>query len=336
MNPKVETLKTFSIPMPITQKAKLIAREFSCEQPTPQAAERVYRNTLAVCAVNNYLRILGVPTDLSAGDSWSPTVRLVVDVADLEVMGLGRLECRPIQGARIRDEGRGNPRDALESGASDLARSFLPDAVCDIPREVQDDRIGYVVVGLDDLQEEATLLGFTQTVTTSTLPLSELQPMDRLLEHLASSENAIAREPAVVVLSQWLEKIFEESWQAVESFFDPLQPELAFRWRSESVRRAKQIELGSPSQSVALIVYLVSTDESKMDIRVEVRPTQGQTYLPPGLRLMLLDEGEEAVMDAQARNENQNIQFDFRGEIGDRFRIKVALGNDSITESFVI
>ncbi len=167
MKSQTKTLEDLSIPIAITQEARFFAQEFAKEQPTPLKAEQVYFNTLAVCMMNNYLRILGIPTNLTAGDSWNLVMRLAFDVADLEVTGLGRLECRP-----LKSEGR-------------KMELIYPSEVCYVPPEVQSSRIGYVAVSLDDEQQEATLLGFVKTVTTSKLHLSELQSMDQLLEYLS-------------------------------------------------------------------------------------------------------------------------------------------------------
>ena len=318
MKSKTQTLEDLSIPMAITQEARRVAQKFAQEQPTPPKAEQVYFNTLAVCMVNNYLRILGIPTNLTAGDSWDPVVRLAFDVADLEVTGLGRLECRP-----------------LKSGTR-KAELIHPSEVCYIPPEVQSDRIGYVAVSLDDEQQEATLLGFVKTVATSELRLSELQSMDQLLEYLAQLKSSL-KPKSSVALSQWLEGIFEAGWQVVkEALLGTPEAQLAFRGRSESVKCSKLIELGRSGQRVELIVTLISADEPKMDMMVEVHPPEGQTYLPRHLGVMLLDEEGEKVMEAQGRDENQNIQFELSGEVGDYFSVKVALDDVSVTEDFVI
>jgi hypothetical protein len=73
-----------------------------------------------------------------------------------------------------------------------------------------------------------------------------------------------------------------------------------------------------------------------MDISVEVRPPSGQTYLPPNLQLMVLDDLEAAVMEAQTRSTNSYIQLQFSGSPGERFSVKVALGTVSVIENFVI
>jgi hypothetical protein len=87
---------------------------------------------------------------------------------------------------------------------------------------------------------------------------------------------------------------------------------------------------------VAVIVAIAGESEQEMDISVEVQPPKGQTYLPSNLQLMVLDEDGEAVIDAHARSDNKTIQLEFGGEPGDHFSVKVALGDVSVTENFVV
>jgi len=72
-----------------------------------------------------------------------------------------------------------------------------------------------------------------------------------------------------------------------------------------------------------------------MDIWVQVHPTNGCECLPYNLRLAVLDEACEAVMQAIAR-ESKNIQLEFSGTLGEHFSVQVALGEVSLTEAFVI
>lgn len=145
-----------SIPVSITQAALRMARQFADQQPTQEKKEQVYLNTLAVCVVNDYMEMMEIPTNLRASDSWNPAMHFYADVADLKLTGLGYLECRPVR------EG----------------------TLCYIPPEVPDDRTGVVVVKIDAELQEATLLGFTKTVRTGELSISQLQTVDDLLEHL--------------------------------------------------------------------------------------------------------------------------------------------------------
>ncbi len=188
------TLQQKSLEIPITSKALATAEQFASQQPHPQKKETVRLNTLAVLAVHDYLELMAIETELQESDSWNPVVRLCEDVGDLMVSGLGKLECRPL----------------------------LPDSVnrriYHLPPEVCSDRIGYVVVEINNDLKRSTLLGFTPMVVNDELPLTQLQPLTDLLEHLES-----LTQPQVN-LSQWLNNIFPSSWQEIEAIFS-LEPE---------------------------------------------------------------------------------------------------------------
>jgi hypothetical protein len=280
------------------------AEQFRQYQSNPGKAKQVYLNTLAVYAVNVYLQCQGFETDLEKSGSCNPMMQMLLDTADLVVKNRGKLECRAV----------------------------LPNVeVVRVPAEVWAERIGYVAVQLDESLREATLLGFVEKVTRLELPLSQLRSLQALPGYL----NQIS---PLVNLSQWFENIFESGWQALEALvhIEPTE-ELAFSFRGAAqVKRSKLIELGTPGQSVAMIVALTEESEQEIDISVEVRPPQGQTYLPSNLRLIVLDEDGEAVIDTHARSDSKTIQLEFGGEPGDCFGVKVTLGDVSVTENFVI
>lgn len=151
------SITNLTLRLVLTQTAKKIAQVFAAQQPTPQKQQQVQLNTLAVCLMNDYLQKMKIQTDLASGDSWNPVLRLCSDVADLLVVGVGRLECRPIM-----------PKQT----------------VCVVPPEVWEDRIGYVVVEIDTLHRKANLLGFASRVTSDELPLNQLQPPRKLISYL--------------------------------------------------------------------------------------------------------------------------------------------------------
>ncbi len=324
--------KDFPLSLPITRAARRIAQEFAAGQPTPQKSEQCRLNTLAVCVMHDYLQMMGILTDLTASDSWNPVMRLCNDVADLEVTGVGYLECRPM-------------------------RTHAP--TCYIPPEVWSDRIGYVVVQLDESLREATVLGFTQTAAIEQLPISQLQPLEDLLTRLshlmqpvADAESvANAEQKTLVNLSQWLENVFEIGWQTVEALFGPAEASLAFNFRrfensrkndsnhpEAGIRRAKLMDLGMQlaGHSVALIVELRPESTQKTDILIQVHPTGSQTYLPSLLQLIVFDEFGTIFLEAQARSADNYIQLQFSGKPGELFSVKVTLGDVSFTENFVI
>jgi len=86
-----------SLTLPITKTARQISEQFAQQQATPEKAEQVRLNTLAVLLVNDYLQMMEIPTDLQASDSWNAAVRFCSDLADLEIIGMGKLECRPMK-----------------------------------------------------------------------------------------------------------------------------------------------------------------------------------------------------------------------------------------------
>ncbi len=304
---------TFTVPL--TRQARQIAEKFSCQQSNPAKAEQVYRNTLAVLAVKFYCECMEIETELEKSDSWNPLIQSLADVADLEIKNLGKIECRPL----------------LDSSQA-----------VEIPAEVWRNRIGYVAVQLSESMREAKLAGFVETIQAEELPLSEWRSLADFLARVRSLK-ASQSVKEQVKLSQWLHDIFEAGWETVESLFAPPQIEVAVSFRSlpqnkfrkAGVERGKVIDLERAGEQVTLCVGLQPGEAPEMDIRVEVYPAGGQTYLPQDLHLMVLDETGEPVMQAQAKS-TKNIQLEFSGEPGEHFSVKVALGGVSITEAFVI
>ncbi|MEB3294484.1 MAG: DUF1822 family protein, partial [Synechococcales bacterium] len=150
-------------------------------------------------------------TEIDRSYSWQRGDRLVCDVADLYLPEVGHLECRPVQ---------------------------VGDSICQVPPEVWDDRIGYVVVCLEEETHQGRLLGFTTQVQRTSLPLSQLDPLEELLVHYQAtcptSEQAAEQatektyEPATPLrhLSQWFTQQTIAGWQ---SWNQPLDQQLKQR-----------------------------------------------------------------------------------------------------------
>jgi len=337
----------FALPLPIAQAARDTAEAFAQEQPTPEKAEQVRLNTLAVSVVNDYLQMMGIATDLSVSDSWNRIMRLCADVADLEVSGVGRLECRPVK----------------------LHREFCP-----IPPEVWEDRVGYVVVQIDEPFQEASILGFVPTAAVEALPLDQVRSPEDLLDHLyqlklatapqttpqSTPQDTLAQSAARlrVNLSQWFEGMFEAGWQTVDSLLNPseLSPAFAFRGadvaaRPESgsgIRRVKLLNMGQASdsssqtdQALALITEIQaeespsSPDTPLTNIRLQVHPLN-QPTLPEGVQLFVLDESGAVFLEAVSRPMDNYIQLQFSGSSGELFGVEVAFGEVRVAEQFVI
>ncbi|MEO1430705.1 MAG: DUF1822 family protein [Cyanobacteria bacterium J06633_8] len=302
----------WSIPIPLTSDILHIARQFANEQPNPtsEKAQQVYLNTIAICAVNNYLRIIGISTNITAGDSWNSSVRLTEDVADLWVTGKGSLECR-----------------GVTKGASK----------CHIPSLIGLERIGFVIVEIDESQNEAILKGFTSDeLAREDLPLHNLRSIEDLPSYLYKLK-------PLVKLSQWFQNIFESGWETVETVLGSQinQPAMVFRGKLKvnhcnHCQRCKLVKLGNPTELVALILTVTPESKSNINILIELKPYLSQNYLPANLQIMLLDEYHQTVLDTKTEQSNQHIQLDLSGEPGERFTIQINLGKNSFSEDFII
>ncbi|MEB3277492.1 MAG: DUF1822 family protein [Lyngbya sp.] len=264
----MQTLDDFSIPLLIPSLAKRLAEEFAAQQPTSRKARQVYFNTLAVCMVNNYLRIMKIPTNLTAGESWNPAVRFYADVADLEVVGRGRLECRPIP-----------------------VQENLNSTVCRVPPEVQSDRIGYVIVELDLEQELATILGFVETASDS-IALRQLRSPDELLEHLLSSPQAETATTSVN-LRQWLQDAATTGWETLETLLSP-PAEVSFAFRDLEMPEVKDAD------SVASVIRLLDPDQSE-EVRAQAAGVLGDMGVSNSTTINALTDLLETTEEEETR-----------------------------------
>ena len=303
MTYNLSTPDNITLRLPITSDAIEVAQRFSQSQPLA-TRKRIILNTLAVYTVHNYLEMMGFGTDLQAGDSWNPIASMCMDVADLAVTGIGKLECRPVT---------------------------LADREYPIPPEVWLDRIGYTFVRLDLETRTATIEGFTPYAKATISP-ARLRSPEELIDRLHS----LMAKP-LVKLDRWLQETIEGVWQTVESLFPT--SEFAFRAvPSNAIRRAKVLDLGIQLQGnkVALVVELTpdpTTDRTQ--IRLQVHPLE-RLSLPPQLRLSVIDDEDRITLETTSRAADDTIQLQFSGTGGENFVVNIVLGDARITERFVI
>ena len=304
--------------VPLGKDAHHWAVQFAAEQATPVKGKQVYLNTLAVYAVNSYLKWLSVETDLTQGDSWQPGLRSVFDVADLVLPNIGKLECRPLLPGET---------------------AFV------LPPEVTQDRIGYVAVQFDQQLDSVQLLGFAPAIVTPEPPeklhLAELQSLDVLIDNIYQSPIELQKPESLVSLRQWLEGIFNEDWQPTGLVLASnlrSMTRLGLDTETSSVNRAKVIDLGThlAPQAVVLVVELTPPTTESVDIHLRVYPDGDSIHLPPNLQLIILDEAGTARMEAQARSTDDWMQLEFSCQHEETFRVRVVLGEISVTEEFVV
>jgi hypothetical protein len=319
--------EALTFPMPLSFPAHALAKRLSL-QSNPQRSDRVYLNSLAIFAVDFYLQCMGMETEPEQSDSHDPIVLKLMDVADLDVKGLGKLECRPILG--------------------DATMLEIPiEAACA-------ERIGYVAVRVNESRKQAEILGFIEHVPIAAddrdivqIPIQELRSLAEFLKYLHQPQPS-----PLVNLRQWLEFIFELDWQSVEDSTLAVRgmSEMVFRSapnsatlrqnsRGTSARTEKSVERGklinlTSTQAVALIVTMTLQDEDRV-ILVEVCPIGGQTSLPENLYIRAIDDRGNVAMEEIA-SPDRDLQLAFSGELDEQFSIQIGLGEISVTENFMI
>ncbi|MEG4865273.1 MULTISPECIES: DUF1822 family protein [unclassified Microcoleus] len=303
--------------MPIAPAAHLSAQRLSQQQTDPKKAKQVYLNALAVHAVDFYFQCMEIDTDLTASNIWNPAIQKFMDVADLEVKNLGKLECRPVR------EGE----------------EFVS-----IPAEVRSDRIGYVAVEIAQSLAEVKLLGFVKKGDREKVPISKLESIENLLEYLDELQPKYLDELKPVHLIQWLHNVFDIGWEAAEKVFESRQ-KFQFDFRSSQtlemsnpannvtqIKRIKTLEL-EPGERVNLLLGIMPTNHGNLDILIELCPADNQTELPEDVELIVLDERGKSLVQARA-NKTDSLLFKLSAEPGEQFSVKIALGDFSQSELF--
>ena len=246
-----------------------VAKQFSSQQKLSAKARQVYLNTLAVREVNLYCQKLKVETDLEGSYSWDHNLRMLMDVADLVVKNVGRLECRPV---------------------------LSGEDICQFPLEVWSDRIGYVVVEIDEAAKQVKLLGFVKEVETEELPLSKLPDLEGLVDllHLAKTK-------------QKLEPLLNQHWDATEKLLVPSGRKIVAKSPPSEIKVSKAKSIKLKERELALIIEMEPESDEKINIIFRVRPLGEIKSLPPGLELALLSPSDKPLTPPKKAKQGDNL-----------------------------
>lgn len=169
---------------------------------------------------------------------------------------------------------------------------------------------------------------------------------EKYLSPSIESMNSVSVDSSLIQinLSQWFEKLFAAGWQPIDEVLNSQIGNLAFEFRSFSatkktgVNGVKLIDLGVQlgGQSLALMLALSQEEDKKTAIIVQVHPTGNKKYLPPNLKVMLLESGN-ILQQIESRNLDCYIQLNrFKGLSGTSFSIQLTLDNFRMIENFSI
>lgn len=151
-------------------------------------------------------------------------------------------------------------------------------------------------------------------------------------------------------LSQWLQGVIDEGWQAIDSISNP-ELSLAFSTRNidKDTKRAKIIDLGIDlgNKKVALLLNISpvtfsvdsninnSENQDKINVLAQLYPMSGEKFLPHNIKLILLSKAGKVLQEVTSRIQDNYIQLKaFKGESGKKFSIQISFGNTIIKEDF--
>ncbi|VXD17537.1 conserved hypothetical protein [Planktothrix serta PCC 8927] len=191
-------------------------------------------------------------------------------------------------------------------------------------------------------------LNFEEWATLISNPETRQQLYQQRLLNSQKKSNSVdhieSQEIKANNLSLWLQNIFEAGWQSFDKLLEIEPQKTAYQFRNNStfnefpIKTAKLIDLGMELKGIAVILLVAITleTEKKVAIRVQLHPANGETYLPPYLKLSLLSEAEAILQEVQSRSHDNYIQLKrFKSPVGKSFSIQLSLGNINIKESFV-
>ena len=311
-----------ALTIPITKRFHQIAQQFYQHHSDAQKARQVYLNTLSVQAVKFYLTCLGIAADLEKSDCWDSVLQVLSNAADLWVAELGRLECCPVL-----------PKQTYLTA----------------PEEAKEDRIGYLFVQLNETLTEAKLLGFLPKLQPSPITVELLQTMDVFPGYLTQAE-IIASVTPLTKLQHWLDDVADEGWSHLSQILDDWQTQMpAFSFRISlanreviepaiaGIKRGKFLILNHVSETQVLLLVGITPAQSSQtfNITVELYPAGEQTYLPPSLQLIVMDETQTPVLQAEGRR-SEGLEFQFSADSNETFTVQISLEQSVITEQFYV
>jgi hypothetical protein len=318
--------------IPIDGKMFQIAEKFSQQQQNKQKSREVYLNTLAILAVDFYCQCIGIKTEASKSNGLDNIMSSLMNTASLFIKDKGLLECRPVL-----------PKEEF----------------CKIPSEVLSERIGYMVAEIDEGNRQARILGFVESVENERLPLTKLNSLSDFLIYLhklqavepvaAISTNKVDMVEAtvsqisegIVKLSKWFEGLLDGGWEAELAVARDLAVSKDISPTNETEKResgaAKFIHLQHPSEPVLLILRQTRVSKDEVEIVLRLYPASEAIFLLDGIKMALLDEEDKSIPQLEKQSKASNwLQLRFKGNVGDKFSLKISLGEDSLIEHFII
>ncbi|MEM9927173.1 MAG: DUF1822 family protein [Cyanobacteria bacterium P01_D01_bin.50] len=139
-------------------------------------------------------------------------------------------------------------------------------------------------------------------------------------------------------LSEWFQGLVDAGWQAIDSLSNP-ELNLAFSTRNmvQGTKRAKIIDLGIQlgNQKVALLVNVLPENQDKINVLIQLYPTNRERFVTENIQLLLLSKGGKKLQEVNSRFQDNFIQLKpFKGEPGKQFSVQISCENLIVNEHF--
>jgi hypothetical protein len=226
-------------------------------------------------------------------------------------------------------------------------RPVLPkEEFCEIPPEILSERIGYMVVEIDEIDRQARILGFVESVRNEKLPLTKLSSLQDFLVYLQKLQKVESPiNESIVKLSKWFEGLLDSGWQSELAIARDIPNLLAVTkdispvnvTDKEEVGGARIIHLMHLSEPVLLILRQTRLSPDEIEIILRLYPASESIFLLDGIKMTLLDDKDNPIrqLEKQAKGSNW-LQLRFKGNVGDEFSLKISFREDSVITKFII
>ncbi len=194
---------------------------------------------------------------------------------------------------------------------------------------------GNISIQINQIQEGSLIVYFE----TSAEGFEQIQTRFRTgeLTQLLNMEVKDVRLDYVIVppvnLNIWFQNNFaealQEGWLTTADILGIRRLQEAFR--SNTVQRAKQIQLGD--RTLALTLDLEKQEDQTISLFLGIYPLQEQTYLPEDLKLTVFFESGEPV-ELLVNEDREGFKQEISFSPGEEFSVEVTSGDDSLTEYF--
>lgn len=123
----------------------------------------------------------------------------------------------------------------------------------------------------------------------------------------------------------WLDSLWNKGFQPV------------VRSTQSNSTKKKLIQFQNTSVEIVITIAPLA-DVEEIQIFLQIRPLDGKGYLPVGLKVTILDEIAEVILEKSTRDRSNLLDLTEDGDLicqlDDRFTLELTLGEETIIENF--